>query len=104
MGYSPYCAVATVIEGDFEWDADKAASNLVKHGVSFPEAATVFADPFAVYFDDGSGIGRMVVIGTSLRERVLFVVHVERGERDRIISARRATVGEREVYESGGKR
>jgi uncharacterized DUF497 family protein len=45
----------------------------------------------------------MVVIGTSLRERVLFVVHVERGQRDRIISARRATAGEREVYETGGQ-
>jgi uncharacterized protein len=95
--------MATVVEGDFEWDSTKAASNLLKHGVSFPEAATVFADPFAVYLDDGSGVGRMVVIGTSLRERVLFVVHVERGERDRIISARRATAGERAVYETGGQ-
>jgi uncharacterized DUF497 family protein len=95
--------VATVIEGDFEWDSDKAAANLEKHGISFPEAATVFADPFAVYLDDGMGMGRMVVIGTSLRERVLFVVHVERGERDRIISARRATRREREVYEEGGQ-
>ena len=43
----------------------------------------------------------MVVIGASLRDRVLCVVHVERGERDRIISARPATGGEREVYESG---
>jgi len=94
-------AVATVVEGDFEWESDKAASNLVKHGVSFSEAATVFADPFALYLDDGSGTGRMVVIGTSLRERVLFVVHVERGERDRIISARRATPREREFYENG---
>jgi hypothetical protein len=41
--------VATVIEGDFEWDDEKALSNLDKHGVSFPEAATVFADPAAVY-------------------------------------------------------
>jgi hypothetical protein len=81
----------TVFEGDFEWDTAKAASNLAKHGVSFPEAATVFADPYAVYLDDGSGIGRLVVIGTSLRERLLYVVHVERGERDRIISARPAT-------------
>ena len=92
----------TVVEGDFEWDSEKAASNLVKHGVSFPEAATVFADPLAVYLDDGSGLGKMVVIGTSLQERVLCVVHVERAERDRIISARTATAGEREVYESGG--
>jgi uncharacterized protein len=68
--------MSTVIEGDFEWDAAKSASNLKKHGVSFFEAATVFADPYAVYIDDGSGVGRMLVIGTSLRERVLCVVHV----------------------------
>jgi uncharacterized DUF497 family protein len=43
----------TVVEGDFEWDSAKAVSNLEKHGVSFPEAATVFADPMAVYLDDG---------------------------------------------------
>ena len=91
--------VATVIEGDFEWDDEKALSNLDKHGVSFPEAATVFADPAAVYLDDGSD--RMVVVGTSLRDRVLYVVHVERGRRDRIISARPATRAERDVYESG---
>lgn len=91
----------TVVEGDFEWDSVKAASNLVKHGVSFAEAATVFADPMAVYLDDGSGIGRMVVIGRSLRERVLYVVSVERRERDRIISARSATAAERAIYEIG---
>ena len=94
--------MATVVEGDFEWDDAKAASNLVKHGVAFAEAATVFADPFAVYLDDGTGVSNMVIIGTSLRERVLFVVHVERGQRDRIISARPAEPREREVYESGG--
>ena len=94
--------VRTVVEGDFEWDSVKASSNLVKHGVSFPEAATVFADPMAVYLDDGSGIGRMVVIGRSLRERVLYVVSIERRERDRIISARSATAAERAIYETGG--
>jgi uncharacterized DUF497 family protein len=92
----------TVVEGDFEWDTAKAESNLAKHGVSFPEAATVFADPLAIYLDDGSGSGNTVVIGTSLRERLLYVVHVERGERDRIISARAATATERTVYDSGG--
>ncbi len=92
----------TVVEGDFEWDSAKAESNLEKHGVSFPEAATVFADPMAVYLDDGTGTGNMVVIGTSLRERLLCVVHVERGQRDRIISARTATAAERTVYGSGG--
>ena len=78
MGCSPYSnrAIATIIEGDFEWDSSKAESNLVKHGVSVAEAATVFADPFAVYLDDGSGVGRTIVIGMSLRERVLFVVHI----------------------------
>jgi uncharacterized DUF497 family protein len=95
--------VPTVIEGSFEWDSDKASANIAKHGVSFAEAATVFADPFAVYLDDGSGEGRMVVIGTSLRQRILYVVHVERGERDRILSARSATPAERAVYESGGR-
>jgi uncharacterized DUF497 family protein len=103
MGFNPYWPMATVIDGDFEWNSVKAEANLVKHDVSFPEAASVFADPLAIYFDDGSSEGRMVVIGTSLRERVLFVVHVERGERDRIISARRATTREREVYETGGQ-
>jgi hypothetical protein len=91
-----------VVEGDFEWDSTKAESNLAKHGVSFPEAATVFADPFSIYLDDGSGTGNMVVIGTSLRERLLYVVHIERGDRARIISARLASPAERDVYESGG--
>ena len=94
--------MATIIDGDFEWDQAKALSNLRKHGVSFAEAATVFADPAAVYLDDGSGTDRMVVVGMSLRDRVLYVVHVERGQRDRIISARPATRGERDVYETGG--
>jgi uncharacterized DUF497 family protein len=95
--------MATVIDGDFEWDEDKALSNLATHGVSFPEAATVFADPAAVYLDDGPGTDRIMIIGTSLRERLLCVVHVERGARDRIISARSATRAERDVYESGGE-
>ncbi len=93
----------TVVEGDFEWDSAKAESNLAKHGVSFPEAATVFADPFSIYLDDGSGTGNMVVIGMSLRERLLYVLSVERGDRDRIISARSASSVERDVYEGGGQ-
>jgi uncharacterized DUF497 family protein len=94
--------MATIIDGDFEWEEAKAAANLAKHGISFPEAATVFADPLAVYLDDGAELGRMVVIGTSIRERILCVVHIERGDRDRIISARRATPGERQVYAGKG--
>ena len=81
------------------WLTETSSGN----GVSFAEATTVFADAFAVYLDDGSGLGNMVVLGASLRERLLYVVHVERGERDRIISARPATAGERAVYETGGE-
>jgi hypothetical protein len=95
--------VATIVQGDFEWDEAKAESNLDKHHVSFAEAATVFADLYAVYLDDGGSAERMVVIGASIRERVLYVVHVERGVRDRIISARVATRAERDVYETGGR-
>ncbi len=103
MGRGPYCNLwmPTIVEGDVEWDERKALANLAKHGISFAEAATVFADPHAVYLDDGSGTNRMVVIGASLRARVLYVVHVERGPRDRIISARRATQAEREGYLAG---
>jgi uncharacterized DUF497 family protein len=93
--------VPTIVEGDFEWDSAKAESNIRRHGVSFFEAATV-RGPLAVYLDDGSGTGTLVVIGASLREGVLDVVHVQRGTRDRIISARPAERGERTVYESGG--
>ena len=77
MGHGPYWSLgmATVVEGDFDWDSAKAASNVTKNGVSFFEAATVFADPSAVYLDDGSGTAVLVVIGTSLRERLLYVVH-----------------------------
>lgn len=49
MGQVPY----TSIEGDFEWDADKAIANIDKHGVSFFEAATVFAEPLATICLDG---------------------------------------------------
>jgi uncharacterized DUF497 family protein len=93
--------MATVVDGDFEWDSDKALQNLEKHGVLFEEAATVFADPLAIYLDDGSGTDRIAIIGTSLRRRILYVVHVERGRRDRLISARRATSAERRLYETG---
>jgi hypothetical protein len=63
MGFSPYWLMATVVDGDFEWDSAKAEANQIKHGISFSEAATVFADPFAVYIDNGSVEDRIVVIG-----------------------------------------
>ncbi len=90
----------TVIDGDFEWDSDKAEANLEKHGVSFDHAQLVFLDPFAYFADDGSNAGRMFVIGEG-GGRLLCVVHVERGQRYRIISARIASRRERILYTDG---
>ena len=91
--------MATVTFGDFEWDADKAAANAVKHGVTFEEAVTVFLDLDYLLVGDTLEQGRFAALGMSRQPRVLFVVHCERGERLRIISARRATRRERETYE-----
>lgn len=89
----------TVVDGEHEWDDAKAASNLIKHGVTFEEAKTVFTDDRALYLVDPADAERFIVIGTSVRGRPLFVVHVERGERDRIISARPASGEEVAAYE-----
>ena len=91
--------VATVTFGDFEWDADKATVNAAKHGVAFEEAVTVFLDLDYLLIRDAVVPERFVAIGVSKQARVLFVVHCERGEKVRIISARRATRRERETYE-----
>ncbi len=85
---------------DVSWDDRKAASNLRKHGVSFDEAATVFADPLALAIDDALEPGRTLLLGMSNRQRLLLVVHAELDEASiRIISARRATSHERRRYE-----
>ena len=88
----------------FDWDEAKAASNLVKHGVSFEEAATVFGDPLAFTLDDpdqSADEPRLLTFGVSSRRRVLLVVNMERGRMLRIISARKATKHERSIYEKG---
>jgi uncharacterized DUF497 family protein len=87
----------------FEWDTQKAISNLKKHGVSFEEASTVFQDILSLTIDDplySMEEDRMVLIGTSRKNRLLVVVHIERGNIIRIISARKATRKERNSYES----
>jgi hypothetical protein len=94
--------MATVVEGDFEWDQDKAASTWSNTGSLLKRRRPSSLTRTSVDLDDGSGLERMLVIGTSLRERVLCVVHVECAARDRIISARPATSAERDVYETGG--
>jgi len=93
--------VATVVFGEFEWDDHKATLNLRKHGVSFEEAMTALADPRAIEARDLAIPERWITIGCSALRRVLFVVHTEaltKG-RIRIISARKASVGQRRKYE-----
>lgn len=89
---------------EFEWDDDKSESNLHKHGVSFPEAQTVFADPLALtgYDPDHSDQeDRYVTMGTSLEGRLMVVAHTDRDGKVRIISAREASRRERRDYEDG---
>ena len=83
----------------FEWDERKDAGNLAKHGVSFAEAVAVFDGPILRSRDDRRNYGenRFVACG-SAAGRILIVVYTVRGERIRIISARRAKRREREAY------
>ncbi len=88
----------------FEWDKEKAAGNLTKHGVSFEEASTVFGDFFAkMFYDDEHSAGekREIIIGYSERNRLLVVCFTERElKKIRIITAREPTNIEREDYEN----
>jgi uncharacterized DUF497 family protein len=84
---------------EFEWDEEKYAVNLRKHGVKFEEAAEVFFDPLSVYEDASvEEEQRENVLGFSYSAKVLFVIFVERAVRTRIISARPATAQERNEY------
>ena len=86
----------------FEWDDEKAASNLAKHGVSFDEAETVFADPLAGIapdHDHSERERREIVAGLSAAGRLLLVSFTERRASIRIISARELTPSERRLYE-----
>jgi len=87
----------------FAWDRRKARTNLEKHGVSFEEAQTVFLDDSARLIDDpdhSNEEDRFLLLGYSFRARCLIVSHCYR-ESDsviRLISARRATRHEKEMY------
>jgi uncharacterized DUF497 family protein len=86
----------------FEWDPRKAAANERKHGVSFDEAATAFADPHGLVVDDprySVGEIRVALLGHSEAGRLLAVMFTERGGRIRLISARKATRREHRQYE-----
>ena len=89
---------------DFEWDDAKAEANELKHGVSFVEAMTVFADPLALTgYDPAHSIGedRYITMGLSAADRLLVVSHTDRGDAVRIISVRESTRTERKDYEDG---
>lgn len=93
----------------FKWDEKKATINLAKHKVSFEEAKTIFYDPLILTFPDefhSDHEDRLISIGTSINQKLLLVVHLEKevtheGTLIRIISCRKATPAERRLYEEG---
>ena len=90
------------MELNFEWDKKKAAENFRKHRVSFEEAGTVFSDLLSLTIHDPThsiSEDRFVIVGESLNRRILVVVHTERKDRIRIISARPANQREKKIYE-----
>ncbi len=90
----------------FEWDPQKAWDNEKKHGISFNEASTVFSDTMSLTIHDplhSDDEDRFIIIGNSHRNRMIIVVHTERGDNIRLISARKATKKERFYYENNGK-
>jgi uncharacterized DUF497 family protein len=91
--------VHTLGEVDFEWDENKAAANLRKHGIDFADAVGVFDDLLALSMpDEDPGEERWIGLGSDALGRLLVVVYTFRGERIRVIPARRATRSERGTY------
>jgi uncharacterized DUF497 family protein len=91
---------------DVEFDPSKSDANLRKHGVRFSDAVLVLHDPLAITVDDPDAVGeqRMVTLGMDAFGRLLVVVHTQRGERTRLISARKASSGEAAQYHAKGIR
>lgn len=88
--------IFTFLGSEYEWDERKAASNVSKHGVTFQEAVEVFADPNHLVDDATRTVheARNYVLGLSFSTRLLLVVHTERHDRIRVISARPASKAE----------
>lgn len=85
----------------FEWDKNKAEINYKKHAITFDEAMTVFYDDNAILIPDPEHSfyeERFILLGLSLSNNMLVVVHCKRGDNIRIISARSATKRETEQY------
>jgi uncharacterized protein len=86
----------------FEWNKNKARQNLIKHGISFEEASTAFRDAMSVTVADplhSEDEERFILLGYSEKNRLLVVVHTDRNNRIRLISARPASKKERMKYE-----
>ena len=93
-----------IIETVVQWDREKAAANLEKHGIDFADAATVLTDEMGLTTPDPSAPeARFITVGIDALGRVLVVVYTWRGDEPRLISARKATRSERRQYE-GEKR
>ena len=91
----------------FEQDPNKVRRNIEAHGISFDEASTAFGDTLSLTIHDPLHFeeeDRFILIGNSVRNRLLVVIHTERGENVRIISAKKATKKERNQYEENAKR
>lgn len=88
---------------DIEFDPAKAAENLRKHGVSFADAEQAFRDPDAVTVEDPDAQGeqRFITLGMDALGRILVVIHTPRGDRNRIVSARKASKSEAVEYAKG---
>ena len=88
----------------FEWNRKKALLNIRKHGITFEEASTVFGDSLSMSIPDpyhSIGEDRFITIGTSAKGRLVVVVHTDRHDIIRIISARKAAKNEKNQYELG---
>jgi uncharacterized DUF497 family protein len=91
----------------FDWDPIKAGRNINIHGVSFDEASTAFKDILSLTIYDplhSDEEDRFILIGNSCKNRLLVIVHTEREDKIRIISARKTTKNERKQYEENAKR
>lgn len=86
----------------YQWDNDKAAANLSKHGIDFADAVSVLADDLALTIpDERFDEERFITVGMDAFGRDLVVVYTWRGDEIRLISARKATRRERQQYEEG---
>lgn len=91
-----------IVPVQFEWDPAKSASNIEKHAITFEEASTIFGDTLSTTIVDpdiSAAELRFVTLGRSSSGKLLVVVHVDRSNATRIVSARRATKQEQKRYE-----